>query len=201
MSQRRFKPAPEHLLVADDEHLMATGLTTSLESLGYAVMGPVGDGEAAIELARAEAPDLALLDIRMPGLDGLSAAKCLWEELNIPSIIISAFSDKRYVEQAQEIGVFGYLLKPVSKENLRVTLAIAWARATSHEAQTRRIVQLEQSLGNRRIIEQAKWKLIQTRGMTEAEAHAELQKTARNNRRRLVDVAEEIITGPPSSSE
>jgi response regulator NasT len=189
-----IKPAPERVLIADDEHLMATGLASSITSLGFTVVGPVGDGRAAIELAKKDPPDLAVLDIRMPELEGLAAAEILWEELAVPSVIVSAFSDKRYIEHAQQIGVFGYLLKPVSTENLRVTLAIAWARATSHAVQRKRIDQLENTLNNRKVVEQAKWTLIDREGISEPEAHARLQRDARNNRRPLVEVAQEVLS-------
>jgi response regulator NasT len=161
----------------------------------------VGDGRAAVELARQDPPDLAILDIRMPEMDGLAAAELLWNEFSVPTIIVSAFSDKRYIESAQEIGVFGYLLKPVSTENLRVTLAIAWARATSHEVQRKRIAQLETTLTNRKIVEQAKWLLIEREGLSEPEAHAKLQRTARNNRRPLIEVALEILDADPGAAD
>lgn len=203
MATPKLKPNPERLLIADDEHLMAMGLASSIQSLGYEVVGPVGDGKAAVELVESlpeeERPDMALLDIRMPEMDGLSAAKILWETYRMPAVIISAFGDNRYVDQAQPIGVYSYLLKPVSSENLRVTLHIAWARASSHEIQSKRIDQLEQNLANRRTIEQAKWKLTELYNLSEAEAHTKLQRLARDNRRPIVDVAGEILDGnsPP----
>jgi response regulator NasT len=138
---------------------------------------------------------MALLDIRMPGLDGISAARTLWLEHIIPSVIISAYSDDSYLQQAQDTGVFGYLLKPASTENLRVTITIAWARALEHGLQSKRIAQLENSLVHRRLIEQAKWKLVQDLGIDEPEAHSRLQKLARNHRRRLVDVANDVLEG------
>lgn len=191
------KPAsvPERILVADDEHLMATGLTTALRSLNFTVVGPVSNGQSAIETAQQDPVDMALLDIRMPGLDGISAARVLWLEHVIPSVIISAYSDDSYLQQAQDTGVFGYLLKPASTENLRVTITIAWARALQHGLQSKRIVQLESSLSERRIVEQAKWKLVQDLGISEPDAHAKLQKVARNHRRRLVDVATDVLEG------
>lgn len=184
---------PNTVLVADDESLMATGLASSLKSLGFEIVGPASDGQEAIDLANHEDPDIALLDIRMPEVDGLEVAKVLWEEYGIPSIIVSAFSDKQYVREAQANGVFGYMLKPVSTENLRVTISIAWARALGTEEQAKRIEQLETTLTHRRIVEQAKWKLIETHGWTEAEAHTRLQREARNNRRKLIDVANEVL--------
>jgi len=197
MANPKLKPAPERLLIADDEHLMAMGLASSIQSLGFEVVGPVGDGKAAIELVESlpedQRPDMALLDIRMPEMDGLAAAKHLWETYRMPTIIISAFGDKRYVEQAQPIGVYAYLLKPVSSENLRVNLHVGWARAASHEIQAKRIDQLEQNLANRRTIEQAKWKLTELYNLSEAEAHQRLQRMARDNRRPIVDVAGDIL--------
>lgn len=195
MGQEAQVDTPKRVLVADDEHLMATGLATSLRGLGFEVIGPETDGESAIEAAKVQAPDLALLDIRMPGLDGLSTANTLWNELMIPSIIISAFSDGSYVNRAQETGVFGYLLKPVSSESLRAAICIGWARAREHGVQHKRIDQLEHSLTHRRTVEQAKWALVQKLGLTEPDAHARMQRIARTRRQRLIDVAEEVLAG------
>lgn len=194
-SQEQPAKSPQRILVADDEHLMATGLTTALRSLNFTVVGPVSNGQSAIETVEQEEVDMALLDIRMPGIDGLSAAKILWQEHAIPSVIISAYSDDSYLQQAQETGVFGYLLKPASTENLRVTITIAWGRACAQGLQARRIAQLEESLAHRRIVEQAKWKLVELLNIDEPEAHARLQRMARNDRRRLVDVANDVLEG------
>ena len=199
-AQEEPAKTPERILVADDEHLMATGLTTALRSLSFTVVGPVSNGQSAIEAAEQEQVDMALLDIRMPGLDGLSAAKLLWQDHAIPSVIISAYSDDSYLHQAQETGVFGYLLKPASTENLRVTITIAWGRAQAAGLQERRITQLQDSLANRRTVEQAKWKLVETLKIDEPEAHSRLQRLARNDRRRLVDVANDILEGRVSPS-
>lgn len=193
MPDQPLKPAPERVLIADDEYLMATGLASSLRSLGYGVLGPVSDGEAAVELAMEDRPDLALMDIRMSGGEGLSAAERLWNEFGVPVVVVSAFSDQSHIELAQRIGVFGYLLKPVSTEHLRVTIAIAWARAVSHAAMERRVKQLETTLANRKLVEQAKWLLIERQGVTENEAHSALQRTARNTRRPISEVAEGVI--------
>lgn len=185
--------SPRRVLVADDEHLVALGVASSLSSIGCAVVGPVADGQAAIEVCRAEQPDMALLDIRMPLVDGLACASTLWKELEIPSVIISAYSTQNYIDEAQQAGVFGYLLKPVTTESLRAAVSIAWSRASAHIWQSKRITQLEESLAVRRTVEMAKWKLIEARKVSEPEAHAILQKAARNERRRLVDVAQEVL--------
>lgn len=193
------KPLPQRVLVAEDEHLIAAGIAAGLRSLGCTVIGPAPDGQAAIEAAEADMPDMAVLDIRMPGVDGLTAARQLWDDHGVPSIIVTAFSDDQYVSRAQATGVFGYVLKPVSIENLRVTLNVAWARANEAEVLRDRIKQVEASLANRRVVEQAKWKLIESLKITEAEAHSRLQQAARDKRRKLIDVANDVLAGRPLS--
>jgi response regulator NasT len=201
MPDQTFKPSPERILVADDEYLMATGLASSIRSLDYQVLGPVSDSEAAIELAREDRPDLALMDIRMPRESGVLAAETIWNELRVPIVLVSAYSDRAHVEAAQQLGVFGYLLKPVSVEHLRVAIAIGWARATAHLALEQRVTQLEQTLTNRKLVEQAKWLIIERKQLSEPEAHARLQKIARNNRRSIAAVAQEIIDAAASGGE
>lgn len=197
MPEQEDKPEalPKRILVADDEHLMATGLTSSLRGLGFEVVGPVASGSAAVEIADEEPIDMALLDIRMPGMDGIEAAEVLWNKHSLPTVIITAYSDDQYLRKAQQTGVFGYLLKPASAENLRVAISVAWARALEQQDQTKRIGQLECTLANRRVIEQAKWQIIKALGIEESEAHARLQRIARDGRRRLADVASDVIAG------
>lgn len=196
MTASRPIPLPSRVLVAEDEHLIAAGLAAGLKSLGCTVLGPAVDAQSAIDLAIADPPDMALLDIRMPGsIDGLAAAHTLWEDHNIPSVIVTAFSDPQYIERAQQTGVFGYLLKPVSIDNLRTTLSVAWSRATSVHQSSMRITQLEQTIANRRIVEQAKWKLVERHGLSEADAHTRLQQYARDHRCKLIEVANEVIAG------
>ncbi len=183
------------VLIADDEHLMAEGLANAMSRLGYHVQGPVADGESAVRLARESGPDIALLDISMPGIGGLEAARQIWEELAIPSVIVTAYADPGYVDEAAQAGVFGYLVKPVEAAALRAAVEVALRRAGTHEDLADRVDQLERSLASRRAVEQAKWKLIESRGMTENDAHAWLQREARASRRRLADVAQEVLEG------
>lgn len=186
-------PLPTRVLIADDEHLMATGLASSVGALGMNVIGPVPDGSKAIEASRLDPPDLAILDIRMPGIDGLEAASVLWKEFGVPSVIVSAYSDEDYLSRAQETGVFGYLLKPVSTEHLRAAVSIAWSRANNHGDQAKRIAQLERTLENRKVVELAKWRIIEQEKISEADAHTRLQRIARNSRRTLAEVAREVL--------
>lgn len=185
--------SPKRLLVADDEHLVALGMKTNLEELGYEVLGPVGDGQAAIELCESLKPDMALLDIQMPGLDGITAAARIYQELHIPVVIFSAYSDQEYVESGSDAGVFGYILKPVTRDQLRVGIDIAWNRFLDSSEQIQEIDSLKERLEQRKIIEQAKWILVKRKGIEEPEAMKLLQKQARNNRKTLIEVANAVV--------
>lgn len=188
---------PCRILIADDEHLVATGIAAHVRELGHKVVGIAADGEAAVALAREQSPNLALLDIRMPKATGVEAAMVLYQEMGIPSIIISAYSDEEHVSRIQGYGtgsgVYGYLLKPVSRDELRVTIGVAQQRASVDNFHSTRITQLEQNLNNRRVVEQAKWILVGKRGMTEPEAHERLQRVARDKRRPLIEIAQAVI--------
>lgn len=199
MNEELSKPLPGRVMVAEDEHLVATGIRSQLLSLGCQVVGPVADGRSALEIAETETPDFAMLDVRMPVLDGLDAARTLWQDMGIPSVILTAYSDPRSIERAQQTGVFGYLLKPATADMLRAGLSVAWARANAARGQAKRIEQLEKLMANRRLIEQAKWKLVESRSMTEPQAHLFLQTEARNHRRRLIDVACGLLGVPVPS--
>ncbi|MFN7020619.1 MAG: ANTAR domain-containing response regulator [Phycisphaerales bacterium] len=187
---------PCRVLIADDEHLVATGIAAHVRELGHKVVGIAADGEAAVALAREQSPTMALLDIRMPKASGIEAAMVLYQELGIPSIIISAYSDEEHVARIQSYGpgsgVYGYILKPVSRDELRVTIGVAQQRSSVDNANSKRIGQLEQNLSNRRLVEQAKWVLV-GKGMTEPQAHEKLQKVARDRRKPLAEIAQAVI--------
>ncbi|MBX3386825.1 MAG: response regulator [Phycisphaeraceae bacterium] len=186
-----------NVLIADDEHLVATGIAGMVRDLGHTVVGVAPDGESAIELAHKHRPHLALLDIRMPGLTGPEVAVRLQDELSIPSVIISAYSDEEHLDRIRASGpasgVFGYLLKPIDNDELRVTISVAMMRAGVEELAGERIHQLEKNLTNRRTVEQAKWVLVEKHGMNETQAHDKLQRVARDQRRPLVEIAAEVI--------
>lgn len=192
-------PAPGacSLLIADDEHLVATGIAGLARDLGHAVVGIAADGEAALEMARRHRPQLALLDIRMPKMEGTEVAAILATELAIPSIIISAYSDQSHLDKIRNNGasngVFGYLLKPVDLDELRVAINIALIRSAVDLIKAERIEQLDRNIAQRRTVEQAKWLLVQKRQFTEQQAHERLQKAARDQRRTLAELAQEVI--------
>lgn len=188
---------PVRILVADDEHLVATGLANSAADLGHKIVGIAADGEIAVQIAREHKPDLALLDIRMPKLSGIDAALLMFSELGIPSIIISAYSDEENVRKihshGEAAGVFGYVLKPVSREQLSVAIAVALQRAAVNGLQSGRVTQLETNLQHRRTVEQAKWVLVEKKKVTEPQAHEMMQKMARDRRKPLVEIAKMVV--------
>ena len=184
---------PERVLVADDEHMVASGMSSNLSDLGYEVIGPANDGGAAVELCRMHGPDLALLDIRMPKVNGLEAAETIFGELGIPVVILSAYADPEYVQAGNKIGIFGYLLKPVTKNQLRVGLEVAWARYRNWNDQHDEAEQLKLRLEQRKIIEQAKWIIVKRKDVEEPEAMRLLQRQARNNRKSLIEVAQAVV--------
>lgn len=185
------------LLIIDDEHLVATGMAATVTQLGHTVLALGADGEQAMELARAHCPDMILMDIQMPKKSGIDAAKEIFAELAIPSIIISAYSDEdkiRRIHAGGDVsGVYGYLLKPVNPDELRVTLGIARQRASIDAQRLGRIEQLERNLAQRRVVEQAKWVLVEKHKLTEPAAHDKLQKLARDRRKPLAEVAQSVV--------
>ncbi|MDX2117338.1 MAG: response regulator [Planctomycetota bacterium] len=195
---KNAKPAavpakPQRVLVADDEHLIATDVSLMLGSLGYSVVGPATDGEAAVHLAEVGSPDLALLDIRMPKRDGLSAAKEIFGNFGIPVIILSAYSDTEMVTAAVDSGVFGYLIKPVREDQLRVSIDVAWQRYRDLINTRAETDDLRRKLEERKIVEQAKWQLVSKKSISEPEAMKLLQKTARDRRTPLVQIAQGVL--------
>ena len=193
----KIPTAPCRVLVADDEHLVAMGLVSMLEEMGHQVVGVAADGETAVELARRHRPDLALLDIRMPKINGIDVALLLFEEMAIPSVIISAYSDDEHLAQMQShgasSGIYGYVLKPVSADELRVTIRVVRQRVAVDSHRQTRIAQLEQNLINRRTVEQAKWKLVERLKLGEPQAHEKLQRMARDSRRPLLEIAKSVL--------
>ena len=191
------------MLVADDEYLVAAELTAQLAESGYTTVGPVGTGAEAVRLARAALPDLALLDIRMPDGDGLTVAKTLMRELAIPVVILTAYRDREYVQIAEEAGVFAYLIKPAEPSQLNAAIEIAWGRHRQFMQETTDRQGLERRLAERRIVEQAKWLLVERAGLDEPRALRMLQERARRNRERLITVAQRVISagvGKPGDS-
>ena len=145
----------QNLIVVEDEHLVAEGIASAIRDQGYDVLGLFSTGEKAIEFSKKSPPDLAVMDIRMPGMNGLETAEILFRELGIPVVIVSAYSDPEYTTNSANVGVFGYLLKPVTRDSLRATLAVAWGQYCSHLESIGEIDRLNQRIEDRKQIEKA----------------------------------------------
>jgi AmiR/NasT family two-component response regulator len=184
---------PRRILIAEDEHLVALSLSLSLTDAGYTIIGPATDGEQAVELARRMLPDMALLDIRMPRRSGIEAAHEIFGALGIPVVIVSAHSDAPLANAAADAGVFGYIVKPASTEQLRAALTVAWGRFCEYAESERATEELRRRLEERRTIEQAKWMLVERHDISESQALEELRSRARGARRPMIDVAIEIL--------
>lgn len=196
----RMPIRPTRILVADDEHLVSLQLTLALAELGFTTVGPAVNGEDALKLAETARPDIALLDIRMPKVDGIATARQIFDDFCIPVIIVSAYSDDASLQGAVEAGVFGYLIKPASREQVRVAIEVGWANFLNFLHNARRADTAERKLEERKFIEQAKWILVSQRSMTEPDAMRWLQKSARDTRRPLLEIAQHVLREHAASS-
>jgi response regulator NasT len=184
---------PTRVLIAEDEALIRLDLKEMLEEEGYAVVAEVGDGQQAVEQAQAQRPDLVILDIQMPVLDGLAAAEQIASARIAPVIVLTAFSQRELVERARDAGAMAYLVKPFSKNDLVPAIEVARARFTEMAALDGEVRTLEERLETRKLVERAKGKLMADRGITEAEAFRWIQRTAMNERTSMKALAEQIM--------
>ncbi len=181
------------VVVADDESIRLMSLKTQLESLGLQVVGEAVNGKQAVDLVLRLKPDLAILDIKMPEVDGLEAAKAIAAEYPIPVIVLTAYSERSLAERAIEAGVFAYLMKPVSEDDLLPTLLLAKSRFHEFQDLRRGISDLREALETRKLIERAKGILMERRNLSEAEAFRRMQIQSQNENKKLAEIAQAII--------
>jgi AmiR/NasT family two-component response regulator len=182
------------ILVAEDDPLIARGLTERLRSLGHDPLGPASDGAKAIELAHASPPDLYLFDIEMPNLDGLQAAQQLAAEgLRRPVVVITGVQDESLVERSIASGVGAYLTKPVDTRELQAALGLSAARHLEFQQLEAEVERAQQALEDRKLVERAKGLLMSALHLSEQDAFRRLQLTARERNLRLADVAARIV--------
>lgn len=181
------------VVLADDESIRLMSIKTQLESLGLQVVGEALNGKQAVDLVCRLKPDLAVLDIKMPEMDGLEAAKAIAAEYPIPVIVLTAYSERSLAERAIEAGVFAYLMKPVSEEDLLPTILLAKSRFQEFQDLRRGISDLKEALETRKLIERAKGILMERRNLTEAEAFRRMQIQSQNENKKLADIAQAII--------
>jgi AmiR/NasT family two-component response regulator len=181
------------IMIAEDEQLVLMGLRKAVEMLGYEVVGEAIDGEEAIELAVEVKPDLILMDINLPVLNGLEAARRINRCMSIPIIIVTGYSQLKLIEKAEQVGVCGYLVKPVDEDDLRPAIRMGMHAFQKTQLLEDKLKEVTQKLEDRKVIEKAKGIIQRRRNLDEDEAMRFLQKRSRDTNTRLVDVARQII--------
>lgn len=186
---------PIRIVIAEDEPLIRLDLRESLEEEGYEVVGEAGDGAQAVELVREHRPDLAILDIKMPGVDGLAAARDIVGDRLAAVIVLTAFSQRELIEQARDAGALHYLVKPFERRELVPAIELAIARFRELVALSDQTEALADQLETRKAVDRAKGKLMDGHGLTEQEAFRFLQTTAMGARASMRAIAEQVIAG------
>ena len=181
------------VLIADDESIIRLDLGEMLANLGYEVVGEVGDGAAAVELAMRLRPDLVIMDIKMPELDGIAVAEELTREKIAPVVLLTAYSDQPLVERAREAGVVGYVVKPFRPAELLPVIELSVARFDEFRALEREVGDLREALETRKVVERAKGVLMETLGLREADAFHRIRKTSMDTRKSMREVAEAVL--------
>ncbi len=181
------------IMIADGDRFVSLSLSAMLQNLGHAVVASVSGGSEAVEGARRLAPDLVVMDIKMNGMDGLEASRRILEHRPLPVVILTEDSWPDLIEQADAIGVAGYIVKPVRQKELEPALTIAYSRFNQLRALKQEVGELKETLRARKLIEQAKGLLMMKEHITEAEAYKRLQHMSRNQNIAMVTIAEAII--------
>jgi AmiR/NasT family two-component response regulator len=183
------------VVIAEDEAIIRMDLRETLEEEGYEVVGETGRGDEAVELVRSLMPDLAILDVKMPGMDGLAAADVLSREKLCGVLVLTAFSQREIIEQARDAGALAFLVKPFQKSDLIPAIEVAIGRFRELRNLTGEIDALGEQLEARKLVDRAKGILIDDCQMRESDAFSFIQRTAMSERSRMRDVAERIIDG------
>jgi AmiR/NasT family two-component response regulator len=183
------------VIIADDESIIRMDLREMLTNLGYLVVGEVGDGRSAVNLSRELRPDIVIMDIKFEGegFDGIDAARMLTEERIAPVLLLTAYSQRELVMRAREAGVVGYLVKPFREADLVPAVEVALARFAEFRTVEEQVGDLQQALETRKFVDRAKGILMDSQGLSEAEAFRRIQKMSMNTRKPMKDVAEAII--------
>ncbi|HEU0026707.1 MAG TPA: response regulator [Ktedonobacterales bacterium] len=181
------------IIIAEDDSVIRMDLREELQRQGYLVVGDVGDGQSAVNLTRELRPDLVLMDIRMPQMDGIEAASILTAERLAPVVLLTAFSDDELIERAREAGVVAYITKPWKPSDLRPAIEIALSRFQEFREMESQVKTLEDQLATRKVVEKAKGVLMTKLNLSEQEAFRRIQKLSMNNRKSMREVAEAIL--------
>ena len=183
------------VVIAEDEAIIRMDLRETLEEEGYDVVGETGRGDEAVELVRELCPDLAILDIKMPGMDGIEAARIIAGEKICGILILTAFSQREVIEQARDVGALAFLVKPFQKSDLVPAIEVAIGRFGELRNLSGEIDALGEQLETRKLIDRAKGLLMDRHAMSEQEAFTYIQREAMRNRRKMRDVSTDLLGG------
>ncbi len=179
------------ILIADDESIIRLGLKQILEEAGHTVY-TAENGAEAVRMADSVHPDLVILDIKMPEMDGLEAARLIYDQAQVPIIFLTAYGEQSLIERASRLPVMGYLIKPLKEPELLAMIEVAILRFEEHSRTVQAAAELEEEAAPRRAVDRAKGLLMQRQGLSELEAYNILQERARKERRTLLEVAEDV---------
>jgi response regulator NasT len=186
---------PVRVVIAEDEAIIRMDLKEILEEEGYEVVGETGRGDEAVALVKELEPDLAILDIKMPGMDGLTAAREITSERRAAVLILTAFSQRDLIEEARNAGVLSYTVKPFQKSELIPAIEVALGRFREMKALESEVKSLEEQLETRKVVDRAKGMLMDQHRLSENDAFAFIQKTAMRERLTMKAVAQQVIDG------
>ncbi|WP_342508134.1 response regulator [Sporosarcina sp. FSL K6-2383] len=181
------------ILIAEDESIIRMDIKMMLEDHGYEVVAEAGDGDRAIELAFLHRPDLVLMDIKMPKINGLQASQIIGKQLDLPILIITAYSQKEFVAKAQQDNIVGYLVKPIAESNLIPAVEIALHQADKAKRLKGEISEAQQEVEKRKLIERAKGLLMTREQLTEQEAFKAMRSSSMSRQMTMESIAKEII--------
>jgi len=183
------------VVIAEDEAIIRLDLKETLEEEGYDVVGETGRGDKAVELVRELRPDLAILDIKMPGMDGIEAARLITKDRICGVLVLTAFSQREVIEEARDAGALAYLVKPFQKTDLIPAIEVAIGRFKELQALNGEVDALEEQLETRKMLDRAKGILIDKHGMSETDAYGFIQRGAMNHRCTMRAVADMVVAG------
>jgi response regulator NasT len=188
-------------MIVEDESVVAVGIRAMIQDAGHEVLGVAHSGEEGIAMVENRKPDVVVVDVKLPGIDGIETTRRLVEEYNTPVIILTAYADPEFIEGAASAGASTYLLKPVSKESLCANLELAVARAHEFAQLRREVEDMRAALEVRKLAERAKHVLMERLALSEADAYAHLRQKCRNQNKTMRQVGEEILAAHDSFME
>jgi two-component system, response regulator PdtaR len=194
-SDEKELPLTIRVVIAEDEAIIRLDLRETLEEEGYEVVGETGRGDQAVELVRELKPDLAILDVKMPGMDGVEAAKLISAERLCGVLMLTAFSQREVVEEARDAGALAYLVKPYQKSDLIPAMEVAIGRFRELQHLSGEVDSLGEQLEARKLIDRAKGRLMDELGMKEADAFSFIQRTAMSERTKMSAIAQRVLDG------